>query len=171
LKKGYNIQNENDVLSVANYGERQKIQLLNQEIGNSRTLVSNRGFMSGTGARAIAYSGRSQSQNLTIPKINSLASMGGPRDNYGSFSPEAMGRLSVGQGLTTNVGGYPVTMTPENKWGVLFNNTSSLNSTDKLTRIIGKAPSPGSQRPEDKLDKYMNKFNSGNFNNKIKKLL
>jgi len=158
-KKGFMIRNENDLLNVATDKEKAKIQNLSLGVQSRQRSAASMGFMSGTSGQAIISGTRSRSTSMNILP---MTTMGRTQVTPGMSSQESMARLGITQNLSK--------LTPENKWGVIFNETPG-NTADKLTRIIGKAPQPGMQRPEDKLDKYMNKFNTGNFNNKVKKLI
>lgn len=150
-KKGYDIKNESDLLRISTVGERSKIQQLNNIINADQRSISNTGFLSGRGNTAVLSRTRSQSQN---PNIIEMARVGGRREGFGSFSPEATSRLGVSQNLSA--------ISRENKFGVMFDN-SGTSSADKLVRIIGKAPDSG----ESKMGKYMKKFD----NDKLRRMM
>jgi hypothetical protein len=141
-KKGYNVRNMADLRNVASDKEIKRLENLDTDIQRDQRTAGTMGFMSGTSGRAIMQRSRNQSQNTNI---KGMTQIGGQRTNIGSFGSENLSRLGVTQNLTS--------VTPENKWGVLFDNNQT-TSTDKLTKLIGKAPEPvpGSHR---KLDKYI----------------
>lgn len=161
-KKGYRVNNESDLMKVANDKERARLQTLSTGIQTSQRNVASTGFMSGSSGRAMISGTRQHSTNMNILAMTQIGNRETPRS---SFESENFGRAGVNLMLPQPTG----KLTPENKWGVLFDQPSSI-STDKLTRIIGKGPSPLPGQ-EAKLDKYMKKFNSNEFKDKVKRLL
>lgn len=146
MKKGYRVSNEADLYPIINYKEKQRLNELTQVISKSQNLASNRGFMSGSGAGMIIGRSRNQSQNANFPQMTQI---GRSNTVVGSFGPETLSRLGVTQSLTG--------VTPENKWGVLFENGGK-SSTDKITQILGKSPQPVPVKT--KMDKYIKVLDS-----------
>lgn len=163
-KKGYRISGEADLYGVVSPGEERKLYELNELINRDQQLASSKGFMSGAGGSAVLRRTRSQSQNVDVGRLTAI---GNRREVPGTFAPESFGRLGVNQSLTS--------VTPENKWGVIFGGSSG-TSVDRIAGLIGKAPDPGTKTL--KMGKYINPFDIGksknsmeDYKNKVRRLL
>jgi hypothetical protein len=172
-KKGYNVRNESDLMNYASDKEKARLTNLGMGVEQAQRGAATMGFMSGTSGRALISGTR---QRTTGMNIIPMTSIGNKEIPSGSFASENIARFGVNRNLSPpqSQSGERIgeRLTPENKWGVIFNTSNTTNSADRLTQIIGKAPSPGgTPRPEAKLDKYMKVFNTSDFNNKVKKLL
>lgn len=110
--------------------ERQRLEKLKQGVAAAQQTVGAGGFMGGPGGQAVLMGSRPQGA------LNQFTNLGGAfeRQAYGSYRPEAMGLMGVGQGLRAD---------QPNKWNVLLGQSGG--GSDKITQILGKNPDPTGQ--------------------------
>jgi len=104
-------------------GEQLRLQKL-QQVAQQQSAQA--GFMgTGSSGRGIIQGSRPTND------ISRFTQIGSSRQSYGSYAPEAMGRLSVNQTLQAD---------SRNKWGTSLGGMST--GQEKITNILGKQPDP-----------------------------
>ena len=154
-KKGETINTPADVEALGTLTERKRFRELTHAVERAQQIAASGGFMGGGSGQMIIGQARRQ------PNLQQFTQVGGG-SQYGSFSPEAFGRLGVTQSLRA--------IRPENKWdNLLSRGTGAPN--DRVAQILGKTPDPlgagakvkkvlspiglGSEDPRDKLKRFL----------------
>jgi len=133
------ISNENDILAIGTATERKRLVDLNRAVERAQTGVAATGFLSGASGKTII--GRAR----RTPQLQPFTQVGYGSVGYGAFSPEAYGKLGVTQSLTS--------LSPGAKWDALLGRGSAAGeSSDRITRILGRKPDP--EGVGDKLKRF-----------------